>query len=103
MSCFLTAVLAILLVAHGRPRGVCCLAVSVVVNAILLLLLLLLFNHGPLSVHHHPPPMTFVLDVRVRMRCDTRSIRNGNVHNACVLGFMFFISSREVCVCVYCM
>ncbi|KAF0765479.1 Uncharacterized protein FWK35_00005880 [Aphis craccivora] len=47
MSCFLAAVLAILLVAHGRPRGVSCLAVSVV-NAILLLLL---YYGGPLSDH----------------------------------------------------
>lgn len=92
MSCFLAAVLAILLVAHGRPRGVSCLAVSDV-NAILLLLLL--YYGASLQ----PPPTTFVLDVRVRTRCDTRSIRNGNVHNACVLGFLFlFFLIKSVCV-----
>lgn len=94
MSCFLAAALAILLVAHGRPRGVSCLAVSVV-NAILLLLLL---YYG---ASLRPPPTTFVLDVRVRTRCDTRSIRNGNVHNARVLGFFVFIFSHRVCASVY--
>lgn len=74
--CFLAAVLAILLVAHGRPRGVCCLVVSVVVNAILLLLL----YHGASSpTATHLLRSLFVLDVRVYTRCDVRSIRNGNV------------------------
>lgn len=63
-SVFLTGVLAILVVAHGRPRGVCtCQAMSVIVNTILLLLFF--YRKRPLPIPLAPTTVMCVLDVRV--------------------------------------